>query len=110
MTVPPSLDIPPQTVVTRPPSLQTKDSSLALASLITGILGWTILPLLGSVVAIITGHLAKKEIKESYGTISGSGMASAGLILGYVQLGFFVLAVLAIIVLLLLFPVNNLFG
>lgn len=110
MTVPPSIDIPPQAVITPPPTLQTKDSSLALTSLITGILGWTILPLLGSVVAIITGHLAKKEIKDSYGTISGSGMASAGLILGYVQLGFTVLALLAIIVLVLVFPVNSLFG
>ena len=70
---------------------QFKDSGLAIASLITGILGWTILPVLGSIAAIITGHLANKEIRESNGTLSGKGMATAGLILGYIQLGFVVL-------------------
>jgi hypothetical protein len=70
---------------------QSKDSQLAIASLITGILGWTILPVLGSVAAIITGHLANKEIKESNGALSGKGMATAGLILGYIQLAFVVL-------------------
>ncbi len=31
-------------------------SAMALISLIAGILGWTALPFLGSVAAIITGH------------------------------------------------------
>ena len=59
------------------------NSNLALASLILGILGWTILPTLGSIGAIITGHMAKNEIKTSMGALAGDGMATAGLVLGY---------------------------
>jgi len=62
------------------------NSNLALASLILGILGWTILPTLGSIGAIITGHMAKSEIKNSMGALAGDGMATAGLVLGYANI------------------------
>ena len=103
MTLPPRLEIPLPAAATTP-TLNPQDSSLALASLIAGILGWTIFPLLGSIVAIITGYLGKKEIKESRGALTGDGMATAGLILGYIQVGFVVLVLIAIIVLLLVLP------
>lgn len=57
-------------------------STTAVVSLISGLLGWTLLPLLGSVVAIITGHLARSEIRRIPET-QGDGLAVAGLILGY---------------------------
>ncbi len=38
-----------------------QNSTLAIISLVAGILGWTLLPFLGSLVAIVTGHLARKE-------------------------------------------------
>jgi len=56
---------------------------MATVSLVMGILGWTVLPLLGSIIAIITGHMAKSEINKSGGMIGGGGMATTGLILGY---------------------------
>ena len=37
-------------------------SALAITSLVSGLLGWTFLPLVGSLVAIITGHMARAEI------------------------------------------------
>jgi hypothetical protein len=43
--------------------------------------------LVGSIVAVITGHMARREIDESGGTVEGSGFATAGLILGYLSLG-----------------------
>jgi Domain of unknown function (DUF4190) len=58
-------------------------STLAIISLVAGILGWTLLPLLGSVGAIITGHMARGEIRKSAGTIDGDGLALAGLVLGW---------------------------
>ncbi|MGH8107934.1 MAG: DUF4190 domain-containing protein [Arenimonas sp.] len=58
-------------------------SQLAIASLISGILGWTLVPFLGSLVAIITGHMARKEIRNNPETREGDGMALAGLILGW---------------------------
>lgn len=83
---------------------ETRDSSLAIASLITGILGWFLIPLFGALAAIITGHLANQEIRESGGSLTGKGMATAGLILGYVQLAFIVLIMIAIMLVLILAP------
>ncbi len=61
----------------------TPNSTTAIISLISGIVGMTILPFLGSIVAVITGHMAKNEIRKSMGQIGGNGMATAGLIMGY---------------------------
>ncbi|RRN55037.1 DUF4190 domain-containing protein [Pseudoxanthomonas sp. SGNA-20] len=60
-----------------------KTSPLAVTSLVTGLLGWTLLPLLGSLVAIVTGHMARSEIRRSGGTLDGDGMALVGLALGW---------------------------
>jgi phosphate/sulfate permease len=51
-----------------------------------GILGWIFLPVVGGIIAIITGHLAKKEIRQSDGLLGGDGLATAGLVLGYANL------------------------
>jgi hypothetical protein len=56
-------------------------NTLAIVSLVMSILGFFILPLIGSVVGIITGHIAKKQIDQT--GEGGSGMAIAGLVVGY---------------------------
>ena len=61
-----------------------RNSTLAIISLVAGILGLTVLFGVGSIVAVITGHMAKNEITKSDGSLGGSGMATAGLITGYV--------------------------
>jgi hypothetical protein len=61
-------------------------STLALASLMMGILGWIFLPVVGGIIAVITGHLAKREIRQSSGLLGGDGLATAGLLLGYANL------------------------
>lgn len=71
-------------------------SPLAIVSLVAGILGWTLLPVLGSVVAVVCGHLARAEIRRSPQTLEGDGLALAGLILGYLALALMVLAMVAI--------------
>jgi len=68
-----------------PPAQPT--STLAIVSLISGIASWFILPFIAAIAAVITGHMAKNEIKKSNGMLGGNGMATAGLVLGYVQLG-----------------------
>ena len=69
-------------------SSQTKfvpqNSSLAVLSLVCGVLGLTLLPLIGSVVAVITAPMAKREIEESGGTLTGAEMANIGQILGWI--------------------------
>ena len=81
------------------PTSPQPNSTMAIVSLVSGILGWTLIPLLGSLAAVITGHMAKKEIRESAGTLGGDGMATAGLVLGYASLGIGVCACLAFVVL-----------
>jgi hypothetical protein len=70
-----------------PPMYVTQSSTLAIVSLITGILGWIGFIGIGPIIAIITGHMARNEINKSGGRITGSGMATAGLVLGYINLG-----------------------
>jgi hypothetical protein len=86
------------------PMIQPRTSGLAIASLVTGVTGWIFLPIIGMITAIITGHMANKEIKNSNGSVTGKGMAKAGLILGYVQLALMILAVVIIVLLLLTGP------
>jgi hypothetical protein len=62
------------------------NSPLAIASLVSGILAWVFLPFIAAVIAIVTGHMARGEIRRSGGRFSGEGMAIIGMILGYVQL------------------------
>ena len=83
------------------PGAPKKDSGLAIASLVCGIAAWIIFPIVAAIAAVITGHLAKKEIRDSNGTMSGDGMALAGLLMGYIQLGLFVLAIIVIAVVVL---------
>lgn len=74
-------------------------SNTALVSLIMGILGWVVLPVVGSVLAVVFGHAALREIDRSGGEIGGRGMAQAGLILGYVALAVSVLSAVLFVVL-----------
>lgn len=69
------------------PPAAPRNSNMALISLISGIVSWFLIPFIAAIVAVITGHMAKNEIKKSNGMVTGNGMATAGLILGYVQLG-----------------------
>jgi hypothetical protein len=76
--------------MTENPELQTAsvpNSTLAIISLVAGILGVTFFPLIGSIVAVITGPMAKREIAESGGTLGGESLAQIGLILGWIGLG-----------------------
>ena len=63
-------------------------STMAVISLIAGIASFFIVPLLGAIVAIITGSNAKKEISQSGGALTGIGMAQWGTILGWVNIAF----------------------
>jgi hypothetical protein len=76
----PDSELPPSNEAPAP------TSTLSLASLMMGILGWIFLPVVGGIIAIITGHLAKKEIRQSEGLLGGDGLATAGLVLGYANL------------------------
>ena len=59
-----------------------RTNGFATASLMLGLVGW--LPCgVGSVMAIVFGFVARDQIKRSQGSQVGSGLATAGIVLGF---------------------------
>jgi hypothetical protein len=71
-------------------------NQLAIVSLVAGIASYVMLPVIGAVVAVITGHMARSQIKRT--GESGNGLAVAGLILGYVHLALGLIVLLVFVV------------
>src|SRR5258708_32385750 len=86
---------PPQYPSPYPPTAQP-NSTTAIISLIAGILGLTAFPIVGSLVAVVTGHMAKGEIARSNGTLGGGVLATGGLTLGCICLRLFVLGLVGV--------------
>ena len=63
-----------------------RTNGMAIASMVLGIL-W--LYWIGSILALVFGYVAKKQIRERGET--GGGMATAGIVLGWVGVGFLLL-------------------
>lgn len=74
-----------------------KTNSMALASLICGVGQVMFWPLI-TIPAIALGHVARRQIRQT--GEQGSGMALAGLILGYIGAGVVALGVLALVLIL----------
>ena len=77
----------------------------AVASLVLGILGLILIGPLGSIPAVICGHMARARIKKNPEGLDGEGLALAGLILGYVQIG--LMAILLPLLAAILLPAVN---
>jgi hypothetical protein len=56
------------------------------------------LPLLGSIVALLTGYAARKETRSVPPVASGDGLATAGIIMGWIQLGLAVIGLCCFVV------------
>ena len=67
-------------------------SKLAVAALVLGILALWPLGILSAIPAVICGHMALRQIKGSNGTVSGSGYARFGLVVGYLELVILIVA------------------
>ncbi|HEU5312340.1 MAG TPA: DUF4190 domain-containing protein [Candidatus Udaeobacter sp.] len=76
-TPPPPPPAVPQAVRTAP---------VAIWSLVLAILSFTCGWLFTAVPAVICGHIARSKIRKSGGGLGGKGIATAGLILGYIAL------------------------
>ena len=92
VTPAPSLAPSPAPVAPPAPPERPVTNGLAVASLTASIvwLGW-----LGSIAAIIFGHVALGQIKRSGGRETGSGLAIAGLVLGYGGMALLLIVVIA---------------
>jgi hypothetical protein len=76
-----------------------KNEPLATVSLVSGIVSFLVCPVIGGIVALITGIRAKKAIDTSGGTKTGRGAAQAGFILGLVNIVLSIIAIIGIVVL-----------
>lgn len=74
-------------------------NGLAIASMVLGIL-W--IYWIGSILALIFGYIAKNQIKQR--NEAGGGMATAGIVLGWVGIGFLVILVVIGVVVALAAP------
>lgn len=76
-------------------------SGLAITSLICGIAGillfWAVVPLIASIVAVITGHMALRQTKQNP-AIGGRGMAFAGLIMGYIMVAVLIVGIVMTVI------------
>lgn len=86
---PPAVPAPPVSVA---PSLPT--SGLAIASLVCGVGGLVVFPLIGSILAVIFGYMARRDIRQRPHQISGDGVALAGIVTGWIGVGFALLGLL----------------
>jgi len=73
---------------------------LAIVSLVLSILGLLpVLPLVGSIAGLVTGLMARKEIRSRPDLYTGEGPAKAGIVLGWIGLGGIVLICVAFLLL-----------
>ena len=76
------------------PPAPPKNNALAIASLVCGVAQLMLWPL-ATIPAVVLGHVARRQIRRT--GEQGAGLALAGLILGWIGVGFAVLAVIGIV-------------
>ncbi len=69
----------------------------ATAALILGICALVICPLICGPLAIVYGNKAKNEINSSNGSLGGGGLATAGIVLGWIGVAWAVIVILFVI-------------
>ena len=75
-----------------------QNSGKATTSMVLGIVGIVACGLFAGIPAIILGKQAQREIDASNGWLTGRGMATAGIVMGWIEVGIAILAVLIVIV------------
>lgn len=79
-------------------------NSFAIVSLILSICGLVMLGLAGSILGVTFGHIAQSQIKRATVPEKGSGLATAGLIIGYIGIGWNIFLIALYIFFVLIFP------
>ena len=74
---------------------QQRTNGAAVGSLVCGILQFFGFWLVGSIPAVVLGHMSRRQIRQT--GEQGAGMAMAGLVLGYVGIGLTALLALVLI-------------
>ena len=92
---PPPQPPPPPRPPARPVGPTPATSGLAIAALVLGVGGLTILPLLGSILALIFGYMARNDIRKRPAEVTGEGLAMAGIVMGWIAVALSVLGIIA---------------
>ena len=87
--------LPAEASLPAPALALPQTSGLAIASLVLGIIWfyW-----IGSILALVFGYAAKKEIRKDPTRISGNGMATAGIVLGWIGVATLVIVIVVVVV------------
>lgn len=80
----------------RPPGGSGRTDGNAIASLILGIAGLVMCPLVPSIFAVVLGNKAKERLAREPG-LEGEGLAKAGVVLGWVGIAIGSVVVLALL-------------
>jgi hypothetical protein len=88
----PAQGYPAQTYPAQGYGQPRQNSGKAIASMVLGIVGllgafFCGIGLIAAIVGLVLGYVAKREIRDSQGRLDGSGMATAGIVLGWVAVG-----------------------
>ena len=86
---------PPQYAPAAAPAAARPTNSLAVVSLGLGVASYVVVPFIGGIAAIVTGHMARAQIRRT--GEGGKGFATAGLVLGYVHMLLFLIVVALIV-------------
>jgi hypothetical protein len=85
-------DVTPMKPEQRPQTRGRTTNGFAVASLVLGIV-WVMG--VGSILALVFGYIAKAQIDRSEDEETGRGMAIAGIVLGWVGVGFLALMIIS---------------
>ncbi len=91
--------------------LPPSTSGMAIASLVLSILGLIgVLPLIGSIVGVILGYMAKGQIAGSRGRIGGEGVAKGGIVVGWIAIVLWGVITCLLLLFFVVFPIVGLGG
>nr|WP_260149140.1 DUF4190 domain-containing protein [Microbacterium endophyticum] len=69
---------------------------MAIIAFVSSLVGMFVLPLIASIVAVITGHISLKQLKSS--GESGRALALSGTIIGWVGVGIWALVIVGFLI------------
>jgi uncharacterized protein DUF4190 len=75
-----------------------RTSGYAIASLILGIAGFFVVPIVPSILAIVFGQKAREDLRRDP-TLGGEGLATAGIVLGWVGIALIGIGLLFVLLL-----------
>jgi hypothetical protein len=78
-----------------------RTSGYAIASLILGIAGFFVFPIVPSILAVVFGQKAREELRREP-TLGGEGLATVGIVLGWVGIALVAIVLLFVLLLVVL--------